>query len=171
MFYFERKSVRLKGHDYAGPGVYFVTFLVKFREHLLGQIKDGTILLSEAGEIVRDEWLKSFQIRNELVCHEYIIMPNHIHAILEIIGKDLDDQSSDDSREVFRMKPRSLSSFIAGLKWVTTLKIRKLPKFSGIILWHRGYHDHLVRSKMEMKNIGEYIRNNLKNWDQDEHYC
>lgn len=46
--------------------------------------------LSDFGEIVDNEWKKSFEIRDELNCDEYIIMPNHLHAII-ILKKPIPD--------------------------------------------------------------------------------
>ncbi len=49
-----------------------------------GDIRDKEMILSELGIIVEQEWNKSFKIRAELFCDAFIIMPNHIHAILRI---------------------------------------------------------------------------------------
>ena len=46
------------------------------------------MVLSDCGEIVKSEWLKSFEIRSELSCDEYCIMPNHIHGIVIINEND-----------------------------------------------------------------------------------
>ena len=40
------------------------------------------MILSDFGSIVHDEWLKSFEIRQELYLDEYVIMPNYLHAIV-----------------------------------------------------------------------------------------
>jgi REP element-mobilizing transposase RayT len=45
--------------------------------------------LSDFGKIVEQELFKSFEIRQELILHEYVIMPNHIHAIVEINNTDI----------------------------------------------------------------------------------
>jgi REP element-mobilizing transposase RayT len=52
--------------------------------------------LSEYGRIVYEEWEKSFIIRKELFCEAFIIMPNHIHAILRIENKKNDISDSHD---------------------------------------------------------------------------
>jgi REP element-mobilizing transposase RayT len=43
--------------------------------------------LSPSGKIVREEWLKTTQIRQEVKLHEdeFVIMPNHIHGIIWIV--------------------------------------------------------------------------------------
>lgn len=77
-----RKSPRLKNWDYSSSGYYFVTTVTKNRMHIFGEIKNGKMILNEFGKIASEEWNKSFEIRKELSCDTYIIMPNHIHAIL-----------------------------------------------------------------------------------------
>jgi len=78
------ESARLKNWDYAAPGMYFITICTHNREHLLGKIDQGNMTLSDIGEIVREEWEKSFSLRAELSCDAYVIMPNHLHGILII---------------------------------------------------------------------------------------
>lgn len=83
------QSNRMPGWDYAGNGLYYITFVTQNRICNLGEIAmnpDGkaNVLLSDFGKIVEFEFLKSFEIRQELFLDEYIIMPNHLHAIIEL---------------------------------------------------------------------------------------
>ena len=48
----------------------------------LGRIIDGVMELSEFGKIIDNEWNKSFEMRDELFLGEYVVMPNHLHAII-----------------------------------------------------------------------------------------
>lgn len=77
-------SARAPWHSYSADGVYFITICTSGRETLLGEVVDGAVVLSAIGNMVREEWEKSFEIRKELTCDAYVIMPNHIHAILRI---------------------------------------------------------------------------------------
>jgi REP element-mobilizing transposase RayT len=76
------KSHRLPGWDYSKNGAYYITVVTQNRICYLGEIIDGKMILSDFGKIVETEFLKSFEIRDELFLSEYIIMPNHIHAIV-----------------------------------------------------------------------------------------
>jgi len=78
-------TTRLKGWDYSSPGWYYITICTKDRECLFGEINDREMKLNDLGEIVREEWEKSFQIRTELICDTYIIMPNHIHGLIGVV--------------------------------------------------------------------------------------
>lgn len=88
-------SHRLKHWDYSANGIYFITIITQDRICNLGEIKNGKMILSDFGKIVNDEWYKSFDIRNELFLDEYIIMPNHIHAIV-VLNKMDNNVETDD---------------------------------------------------------------------------
>ena len=79
-----RRSIRLKGYDYAQEGLYFITLCTQNRALLFGNIENGEMNLNDYGRIVEDEWIKTLEIRKNIAIHEYVIMPNHFHAILEI---------------------------------------------------------------------------------------
>lgn len=77
-------SHRKPNWDYSADALYFLTIVTQNRECILGDVIDSEMVLSEMGEIVNTEFLKSFEIRDELFLHEYVIMPNHLHMIVEI---------------------------------------------------------------------------------------
>ena len=85
-----RRSIRLKGYDYSQAGAYFVTICAWQRECLFGEVVAGEVRLSALGMIVREEWMRSGEIRKELRLYkdEFVIMPNHVHGIVWIIGAD-----------------------------------------------------------------------------------
>ncbi len=82
-----RRSIRLKGYDYAQPGAYFITICARGRECLFGEVVDGEMRLNRFGEIVREEWLKTAVMRPGIEIDEFAVMPNHIHGIVIIHEK------------------------------------------------------------------------------------
>ena len=70
----------------SSPGAYFVTICTKDRGEIFGKISGGEMFLNEFGEIVKEELELSSQIRKELKLDCFVIMPNHIHMIVEIVG-------------------------------------------------------------------------------------
>jgi REP element-mobilizing transposase RayT len=84
------KSNRLIDWDYSSNAMYFITIVTQNRECNLGSIENEEMVLSDFGKIIETEWLKSFKIRKELFLDEYIIMPNHIHAIIIINNNDVE---------------------------------------------------------------------------------
>ena len=85
----QRKSIRLKGYDYSQAGLYFITIVTKNREHLFGKIENGKMILNDAGKMVEKQWLKLPERFKNIKLHEYTVMPNHFHTILEIVGATL----------------------------------------------------------------------------------
>jgi REP element-mobilizing transposase RayT len=77
-------SARWQSWDYSSEGLYFITINTVHHCCLFGSIVNKEMHLSEYGRIVADEWNRSFDIRQELYCDAFVIMPNHIHAILRI---------------------------------------------------------------------------------------
>lgn len=110
-------SNRLRGWNYAQSGHYFITIVTCGRKHLLGKIVDGQMILNPIGEIVNAEFLKSFELRKELYLGGYVIMPNHIHAIL-ILDKEesVKEDAQTSAYGIAQCEPKSISSFVAGFK-------------------------------------------------------
>ncbi len=92
-----RKSIRLKGYDYSKAGLYFVTICCQNRECFFGEILNNEMILNDAGQMVDDEWLGLRERFPNIKLHEYIIMPNHFHAILEIVEATLVVASIDNN--------------------------------------------------------------------------
>ena len=84
-----RKSIRLKGYDYSQSGLYFITICVQNRECLFGKIVNGEMVLNDAGKMADNVWMKMPERFLNVQLHEYVIMPNHFHAIFEIVGAPL----------------------------------------------------------------------------------
>ena len=96
-----RRSIRLRGYDYSQEGLYFVTLVCHHRKHLFGHIDNGEVHLSPGGEVAEACWLAIPEHFPKVKLHDHIIMPNHVHGILEIIaeGDDSDECTHDDLSE------------------------------------------------------------------------
>src|SRR6478609_5921164 len=79
-----RHSIRLKEYDYSQAGLYFLTLCCQNRAHLFGKIIDGKMILNSYGQIAYDEWTNAPQIRPNIELGEFVIMPNHMHGIIQI---------------------------------------------------------------------------------------
>jgi REP element-mobilizing transposase RayT len=81
-----RKSIRLKGYDYAQAGLYFITICVQNRAFLFGDIHNGEMILNDAGRMV-GKWYDELENKfPDIRCQEMVVMPNHFHCIIENIG-------------------------------------------------------------------------------------
>jgi REP element-mobilizing transposase RayT len=122
------------------------------------------MVLSDFGEVVEEELLKSFDIRSELTCNNYVIMPNHLHMLVSLSKttslKKLKTKPSS-------LEPRSISSFIGGFKSAATIRINIIRGRSGEKVWHPRFYDHIIRDTKDFDYIFAYISNNPKTWKND----
>ena len=79
---YSRRSIRLPGYDYAGPGHYFVTLCTEERLCLFGDVEEGQMILNELGRIADEEWLRSAELRSEVKLNLHVVMPNHLHGLV-----------------------------------------------------------------------------------------
>jgi REP element-mobilizing transposase RayT len=80
----QRHTFRLQGYDYASEGIYFVTLCTQNKWCLFGDVISGEMILNEVGRAVNQCWLDIPVHYPHVVLDEYIVMPNHVHGILEI---------------------------------------------------------------------------------------
>ena len=181
-----RRSIRLKGYDYTRPGAYFITFCSYQRMHLFGEIKDGEMVLNDAGKIARDEWFKTAELRPyvKLYEDEFVIMPNHGHGIIWIVDnnvgtrrrrvQDLEEQWARQRRaptektESFgRPVNGSIPTIVRAYKSAVTYAVNALENQRGAVLWQKNYYEHVIRNDRELNNIRWYILNNPLHWQLD----
>ncbi len=171
-----RKSIRLKGYDYSRAGLYFITICVKDREWLFGEIVDGKIILNDAGKISDECWLGIPEHFPNVVLHEHIVMPNHVHGIVELIKTDSSPIDSNESprNEFQKIIPYSIGSIIRGYKIGVTKWFRNntvgVENFQPQSIWQRNYYEHIIRNEISYHKISEYIINNPNNWKDDNFF-
>ncbi len=155
-------SARLKNWDYSSSGYYFITICTKNMKCFFGWIKNEDFNFSDAGKILKHEWLKTFDIRDNVSIDEWRVMPNHFHAIIVINAQ----KYSNDTNK--NMKSNSLSSIINQFKGNCTRKIRGigLKEFQ----WQSRYHDHIIRDEDSLLKIRNYIKYNHLKWQEDKYY-
>lgn len=87
-----RRSVRLKGYNYAQQGAYFITICCHNKNCLFGEIVNGEMILNANGNIAYNEWLNTSAIRMSVELDVFVPiaigMPNHIHGIIIIKNDD-----------------------------------------------------------------------------------
>ena len=161
------KSARLQNWDYGSNAAYFVTICTKDRACYFGEVIEGKMQLNEIGKIAESEWLKTFEMRPDmnLEMGEYVVMPNHIHAIIGI-GKNKYNTVCRDamhcaSTNQFGPQSKNLASIIRGYK----SSVKKYATMNHIdFVWQPRFHDHIIRNDESFHRISEYIINNPLNW-------
>ncbi len=182
-----RRSIRLQGYDYSQAGAYFVTICTQGKVCLFGGIENGELALNEYGCAVRDEWLKTTDIRTEIRAGEFVVMPNHFHGILFIgigtadICRGTADICTDTAAGIRRGTARraptneqfgqpvsgSLPTIIRAFKSAVTKRINEIRQSPGALLWQRNYYEHVIRNEADYAQIAGYIADNPRRWEVD----
>jgi REP element-mobilizing transposase RayT len=158
--YQKRRSIRLKGYDYTCPGGYFVTICSYERKPLFGKIINGITIPNYIGEIVQYEWFMIQYHRTNVFLHEdeFVLMPNHIHAIIWIYEHE--NNQSIKVPPTTKFHSRSLGAIIGQFKSKTSRLVNELKNTPGETIWQRNYFDHVIRNQKDLAAIRKYILNN-----------
>lgn len=154
-----RKKNRLTGFDYSSPNVYFIMICTAQRRNLFWNAVEATIgrppelRLSSAGQIVQTAIAAIPDHYPAYVVEHSVIMPNHIHLLLRICA----DESGRP------MVAPTVSAVIAQMKGVVSKRL-------GMNVWQKGFHDHIVRTEADYRDIWQYIENNPLKWAEDSLY-
>lgn len=163
----QRKSLRLKNYDYSQNGFYFITICIQNKECLLGEIISQKMILNNAGIMIETIWHDIPKYYEGFRIHECIVMPNHIHGIIEISscrgGLPCPPSGLSLSDVIQRFKTMTTNKYIYG---VQNYNWKVFPKQ----LWQRSYYEHIIRNEKTLEEIQTYIINNPKNWDKDSLY-
>lgn len=183
MDYKINKKYRLPEWDYTETGYYFITICIDKRKNYFGEIENGHIRLSPIGEIAVQFWIEIPKHFDNVVLDEWIIMPNHVHGIIEIKEKDLVGTghrpvlsgnkfnartgrcpvpTSNKSR-FGNVPAKSVSVIIGSYKSICTKIInQKYPNLH--FAWQTRFYDRVLRDEIELNNARIYIQYNPDKW-------
>ena len=168
------KSIRLRGYDYSRAGAYFVTICTHNKECLFGSVMGENMVLSDFGRMVEVEWLKTAEIRKNVILDVRVIMPNHFHGIVLITEKDSGKArlATTHGNVQIKMefgKPQlgSLSAIVGSFKSAVAKQINLMRNTLGKEVWQRNYYERIIRNPEELQRIREYIIHNPLKWHLD----
>lgn len=168
-----RKNIRLKGYDYSEPGEYFVTICTKDRAHILGDVVDGVMRLSDAGRIVASCWNEISARFPHTRVDVFQVMPNHVHGIIEIgetniSRRGLINQTPAENEWILMKNPHiTLGKIVRAFK----ARCAKSIHDAGLttFAWQRNYHDRIICTDVEYYFVERYIRLNPLLWHLDSY--
>ena len=160
-----RKSIRLKNHDYAQKGMYFVTVCVHGRKCILGDVCNGEMVLNECGKITDKCWNEIPKHFPRVVLDRYIIMPNHVHGIINMRRGTA--CRAPTGERFGKPVSGSVPTIVRSFKSAVTKRINEIRKTPCTPIWQRNYHEHIVRDGSDLIRIQQYINENPSNWDND----
>ncbi|MGH9502755.1 MAG: transposase [Terriglobales bacterium] len=113
-----------------GSGTYFITASTWEKECLLQSSRMATLFI---------EVLFHYQKQSKYLLHEFVVMPNHFHALLT------------------PLLPVNLEKAIQFIKGGFSYRARKEFGFIGEI-WQTSFYDHRVRDANEFARCRHYIQ-------------
>ena len=154
------KSLRDPNINYQS-GWWSVSIQVAKNKSILGAIVGEKVVLNTLGRAVDDYWRTLPKKYPELEIFDYVVMPNHFHALLRI-------HYMPSNRE------HHLGFLMSRFKGGTSFIYGKMRRTGGVEdigekLWQRDYWDDLVSSEEEFKGWQKYIRENPANWSSDRY--
>ncbi|MBQ8171959.1 MAG: hypothetical protein IJZ95_08230 [Oscillospiraceae bacterium] len=171
-----RKKIRLKNYDYSQNGAYFVTICTQNREMLFGDVVDGEMVYSDLGKIAVEE-IEHTNIqrrKDDIFISNYVVMPNHVHFIVNIVGTRLAVSTKPQFEAFSKPTAKSLSSVIRSYKSAVTKRIRETAGGHGkpcpYVIWQSRYYEHIIRNEDDFLKISEYIVSNPYRWEEDRFY-
>jgi putative transposase len=173
-----RRSLRLKGYDYAQAGAYFVTICTQDRACLFGDAADGTICLNAAGQLAATLW-SDMPIRfPDIDLDAFVVMPNHIHGIIVFSdcavteGAPLVGARRGGAPAATKAAP-TVGDVVGAFKslftveYIAGVKENRWPAFDRRV-WQRNYYEHVIRDEPELERIRSYIDENPLRWELDD---
>ncbi len=147
----KRKLPRLRGFDYSTENYYYVTICTADKKHLFWE--RGS--LSEMGQIAKEELENISGHYAHVVVDQYVVMPNHVHAII-VIGCHMQAE-----------KLPALSAVVGAYKAGVSRRIHE--KHPTVKVWQKSFYDVVIRNDQMYREVWKYIDGNPAQWETDEH--
>ncbi|MBK9924982.1 MAG: transposase [Anaerolineales bacterium] len=162
-----RRSIRLKGFDYAQSGGYFITIVTYHRDLLFGEVVNKEMRLNEFGKIADECWRAIPEHFPNVELGAFVIMPKHVHGIVVINNDGRGTIYRAPTQEQFQKPVKgSIPTIIRTFKSAVTRLIGREHNATGI--WQKNYYEHIIRNHEDWDRIHQYIKSNPSMWAEDE---
>jgi REP element-mobilizing transposase RayT len=159
----KRKHLRMQGWDFTSPGWYFLTLCTKNMRSEFGTVVNGHMTLNEAGRIADKFWREISEHFPRAFVDEYVVMPNHVHGLIQLTATDWSIEGHRERLEAFS-KPvaGSVSTIVRSYK-------SAVSKALGRSVWQSRFYEVRARDDAARTNIRRYIRDNPLNFEAVMH--
>ncbi len=159
-----RKPTRLKNYDYSSNGVYFVTICTQNKKRIfkIDLVGNGLCAVPPLQNQIIHKWIKETENKfKNIKISKYVIMPNHLHLLIEITERHA-GRSLQDAMHFFKTMTTN--------DYIKNVKNNSLPAFDKK-LWQKSYYDHIIRDEEDYLIRWNYIDTNPQRWEKDELYA
>ena len=154
-----RRSMRKRMHDYASPGLYFITFCTNDRHPWFGKVSNGRMELNPNGCIAHDHWNAIPGHHAHVEVHVFTIMPDHMHAIVELTDWPRYQRAALQPGERPIGPPSgSLGAIVGSFRAGVVREMDRARPYTIRNLWQRGYHDIIILNDRMLERMMGYIR-------------
>jgi len=182
-----RRSMRLRGYDYAQAGAYFITICSQGRACPFGEVSDGAMCMNAAEELAASLWGDIPKRFSEVDLDAFVVMPDHIHGIIVLPDPAVALHSSsrtgvdtlavgtldDGARRAATRAAPTIGGIVGTFKSLFTVEyIRGVKKKRWAAfdhrVWQRNYYEHVIRDESDLARIRCYIDENPLRWELDD---
>lgn len=154
------------------------------------------MVIFDSWKMIVNEWKELENKYKNIKLHDFVVMPNHFHGIIEILDNDCELHRTRQARHPyvkncenvlvgaipcgcpkndFPKNQNTIWNIIWWFKSITTNEYIKNVENNNWIafnkkLWQRNYYEHIIRNQESYNKIVEYIQNNPQKWDEDKFY-
>lgn len=176
-----RKIIRLTKYNYSENGAYFITICTHHKKNIFGYVHDSVMVYNEYGRIALSE-IELTNIKRKdkgIQITKFVVMPNHIHMLLEIVGtrRAVPEKNYNAFSKTI---PNSVSEIVGAYKSAVTKQIHRFQGGHGTPcpygidkterVWQSRFYDHIIRNQMDYERIWNYIDTNPLKWGFDQYY-
>jgi len=146
-----RRSIRLRGFDYSRVGIYFITVTTYERERVFGEIRDGVLYPSTAGEIAASCWRQLPERFPAVELDAFVVMPNHLHGILRITSGYAEKA------------PPTLGHILRAYKSLSAIAVNRALGRGERPSWQRNYYEKRISGDTALEALRRYVAANPAN--------
>jgi len=182
------ESSKLNNWDYSTPGKYFITICAHNKGNFFGKVENNRIRLKEIGLVAKSNWLEITKHFNNIKLDEFVVMPNHVHGIIEILeNNDVkmqrisvetrncaslhgDSENNIVSPQIdFKKMNNKSNQLIPKIIRIYKGSVQKYANDNKILFgWQSRYFDEVIFDEKRYFQIKNYIKNNPNNWIKDK---
>ena len=163
-----RRSIRLKEYDYSQQGLYFITICTKDRLCFFGRIENEEMILNQSGQIANKCILAIPDHFPQTRLHQFIVMPNHVHFIVEFVDVGANNYSPLQDQRRPHGTSKTIGSIVGGFKIGVTKWFREYSDIRTV--WQRNYYENVIRDAKSFVQKSEYIQYNALKWKEDRYF-
>lgn len=148
----------MQGWDFTSPVWYFLTICTKRMRSEFGTVLNGNMVPNQAGKVAARFWHEIPQHFPRAIVDECVVMPNHVHGLLQLTADDWQFRGHKERLESFG-KPvaGSIPTIMRSYKAAVSRAI-------GRSVWQSRFYEVRIRDDAACENIRRYIQQNPANF-------